>query len=157
MNIPDISQKQRFGIEIKSLANMLQRNMDRHVRQSGFDELTVMHGWVIAYLYRNEGKEIFQKDLEKEFGIRSSSVTNVLQLMEKKGYIRRESVDYDSRLKRLVLLDTGRSFFHSLETMMKNMTYDTLEGIEDEKLDVFFEVIEKMKKNLKKQQEDNND
>lgn len=42
---------------------------------------------------------IFQKDLETEFCIGRSTVTNILNLMEKKGFVRRESVSYDARLK----------------------------------------------------------
>ncbi len=157
MKEPDLDRNKRFGIEIRSLSNMLQRNMDHHVKKCGLDEMTVMHGWVIAFLYKNEDKDIFQKDLEQVFGIRRSTVTNVLQIMEKKGYIRRESVEHDSRLKRLVLLDKGRDFYEVMDRMTNQMTEETLQGIEDEKLDIFFEVIEKIKENIKTQQEESND
>ena len=36
-----------------------------------------------------------------------STVTNILQLMERKGYIRRQSVPQDARLKQLVLTEEG--------------------------------------------------
>ena len=37
----------------------------------------------------------------------SNSVTNILQLMERKGYIERQSVPQDARLKRLILTEEG--------------------------------------------------
>ena len=36
-----------------------------------------------------------------------STVTNILQLMERKGYIERQSVPQDARLKRLILTEEG--------------------------------------------------
>ena len=87
---------------------MMSRNLMAAARERGVDELTAMHGWILGYLCRNEDKDIFQKDIEAEFKICRSTVTNILKLMEKKGYIRRESVPYDARLKKLVLTDTGR-------------------------------------------------
>ena len=39
-----------------------------------------------------------------------STVTNILQLMERKGYITRQSVEQDARLKQLVLTEKGRQF-----------------------------------------------
>ena len=32
---------------------------------------------------------VFQRDIEREFSITRSTVTNILQLMERKGYIQR--------------------------------------------------------------------
>ncbi len=66
-----------------------------------------MHGWILAYLYQYQDREIFQRDIERAFSITRSTVTNILQLMEKKGYIRRMSVPQDARLKRLVLTEAG--------------------------------------------------
>ena len=45
---------------------------------------------------------IIRKDIEEEFQIRKSTVTGILKLMEKHGYIYRESVKKDARLKRIV-------------------------------------------------------
>ena len=45
---------------------------------------------------------MYQKDIEEEFRIRKSTVTGILKLLEKNGFIRRESVPQDARLKRIV-------------------------------------------------------
>ena len=47
-------------------------------------------------------REIYQKDIEDEFQIRRSTVTGIIQLMEKNGFIYRESVSKDARLKRIL-------------------------------------------------------
>ena len=109
-------------------------------RERGVDELTAMHGWILGYLCRNEDKDIFQKDIEAEFKICRSTVTNILKLMEKKGYIRRESVPYDARLKKLVLTDTGRELHEKTKDMIDILKED---------LDTFYRVIDQLKSNVK--------
>ena len=84
-------KKRKIGHELRTLDNMMSRNLMAAARERGVDELTAMHGWILGYLCRNEDKDIFQKDIEAEFKICRSTVTNILKLMEKKGYIRRAS------------------------------------------------------------------
>ena len=102
---------------------MMSRNLMAAARERGVDELTAMHGWILGYLCRNEDKDIFQKDIEAEFKICRSTVTNILKLMEKKGYIRRESVPYDARLKED--LDTFYRVIDQLKSNVKNMLGET--------------------------------
>lgn len=144
-------REERIGFEIKKLDHMLARNMQAHVREAGLDELTMMHGWIIRYLYMNQDKDVFQKDIEKHFSVGRSSVTNVIQLMEKKGVIRRESVEWDARLKKVVLTPEGIRCHEMTEHMIDNMDARLMEGIGDEELEIFYSVIRKLKENMEKQ------
>ena len=74
-------RKEKMGKEIRSLDNMLMRNLFCQVKKFGLDEMTVMHGWIIGFLYNNRDRDIFQKDVETEFSIGRSTVTNILKLM----------------------------------------------------------------------------
>ncbi len=58
--------------------------------------MTMMHGWIIRYLYENREQDIFQKDIEQRFAVGRSTVTNLIQLMEKKGFVKRESGKQDA-------------------------------------------------------------
>ena len=53
---------------------------------------------------------MFQRDLQAHFSVRRSTVTGLLQLMEKKGLITRSSVAQDARLKKIQL--TPRAIQH---------------------------------------------
>ena len=77
-------KKRKIGHELRTLDNILSRNLMAAARERGVDELTAMHGWILGYLCRNEHKDIFQKDIEAEFKICRSTVTNILKLMEKR-------------------------------------------------------------------------
>ena len=77
--------------------------MDQTAFAGEEDHPTGVQGWIIGYLYENRGKEVFQRDIQAQFSIRRSTVTGILQLMEKNGLITRSSVERDARLKKLEL------------------------------------------------------
>ena len=93
--------------QIRRVNNLISRRVNHYSRLNGVEDVTAMHGWILAFLYECRDQEVFQRDVERAFSITRSTVTNILQLMEKKGYIRRVSVPQDARLKRLVLTEEG--------------------------------------------------
>ena len=90
--------------------NLIFRKIGQIARTYGVEAVTPMHCWIMEYLYRHSETPVFQRDIEREFSITRSTVTNILQLMERKGYITRQSVEQDARLKQLVLTEKGRQF-----------------------------------------------
>ena len=96
--------------QIRRVDNLIFRRINQFARANGVEQATPMHGWIIEYLYRHRDTPVFQRDIEREFSITRSTVTNILQLMEKKGYIERRSVPRDARLKQLILTEQGVQF-----------------------------------------------
>ena len=130
---------------VSKLSNKIRRKLD------GFscrDSFSGSQGRTLHFLLA-QTEDIFQKDIEAEFKICRSTVTNILKLMEKKGYIRRESVPYDARLKKLVLTDTGRELHEKTKDMIDILEEQTIEGIAKEDLDTFYRVIDQLKSNVK--------
>lgn len=145
-------EERKLGHEVKALDNMLIRNFMFHARKAGIDEVTVMHGWIVGYIYENEGiKDIYQKDVETAFSINRSTVTNIVKLMEKKGYIRRESVQGDARLKRLKLTEEGVKIHQRTMKVIEEIDTKTLEGISAEEMNTFFRTIDRLKENIERQ------
>ena len=52
-------EDRKIGPEIHCTDLKLSRNLSAHVRKSGVDEVTMMHGWIIRYLYENREQDIF--------------------------------------------------------------------------------------------------
>ena len=96
--------------QLHRVDNLIFRRLNQFSRANGVEQTPPMHGWIIEYLYRHRDEPVFQRDIEREFSITRSTVTNILQLMERKGYITRRSVEQDARLKQLVLTEKGRQF-----------------------------------------------
>ena len=74
-----------------------------------------------------------------------------MKLMEKKGYLVRESVSSDARLKRLKLTEKGIRLHEDTKRLLDRLDAKTIEGIEQEELSSFYATIAKLKKNLEKQ------
>jgi MarR family transcriptional regulator, repressor for mepA len=106
-----------------------------------------MQMWIIGFLDMNEGKEIFQKDIEAEFNIRRSTATGILQLMEKNGFITRQPVGRDSRLKKVVLTPQAKDLALRVKQRMKHADAELAKGLSQEELNTFFAIIDKIKKN----------
>ena len=114
--------------QIRRVDNLIFRKVNQFTRANGVEQATPMHGWIIGYLYHHQNDAVFQRDIEREFSITRSTVTNILQLMERKGYIERQSVPQDARLKKLVLTEEGIRFheksmlsFHQTDEYVSNL------------------------------------
>lgn len=138
-----------IGHEVKSLSNLIKRCLNESRRNSNLENLTAMQGWIIAYLYRHgNAQEIFQRDLEKQFDIRRSTVTGVLQIMEQKGLITREPVSYDARLKRLRLTAKAVSIHQGIIQKFREVEDRLRKDLTEEEIETFFVIIDKIKRNI---------
>lgn len=90
----------------------------------------------------------FQRDIEEKFEIRRSTATGIINLMEKNGLIIREKVDYDARLKKLVLTDKAREINKLVEDDISRIEKTITKGIDEADLEIFCRVVNKMKDNL---------
>lgn len=142
--------------EMNRCARLIKRHIDNNPQMAckNFEKLTGAHGWVIGFLYHNRGRDIFQRDFEKECNIRRSSATQMLQRMEKNGMIRRESVDFDARLKKIVLTDRAVQIQEKVENRFAELEEQLKEGISEEELQTFFTVLSKIRKNIGEEEND---
>lgn len=142
-----MENKKFVGYEIHTLDNMLGRRVASLCEKDG---LTQMQSWIIGYLYDHTSEDVFQKDIEAQFHIARSTATGILQLMEKRGFLYREPVSSDARLKRLVLTDKGIGHQLSIMRNLDRMEHMLKEGIPQEHVDIFIDVIHQMKRNIQK-------
>ncbi|MFZ2802748.1 MAG: MarR family winged helix-turn-helix transcriptional regulator, partial [Lactococcus chungangensis] len=115
------------------------------------DETRGLQIWVIDYLIKHQDEDIFQRDLEKEFVMRRSTATNFVKKMEQAGLIRRESVAYDARLKKIILTD--KAFELQAGMMAKKKEFETLlrGDLSEAEIKQFIATIQKIKHNLQEQ------
>lgn len=139
------------GHDVGRLINTLSHQLKRQISiPEEEDSLrTNMQRLVLHYiLFESLNRDIYQKDVEKEFHIRRSTATGTLQILEKNGFITREPVKEDARLKKLTPTDKANGV---REHILDNIHY--IEGlltkdIPEEKLAVCREVLQQMSENL---------
>ena len=140
--------KKEVGHEIHVLSNMIGRKIDEEKRQRNMADVSPVQICVVRYLHEHKGEEICQRDLERDFNITRSTVTGILQLMEKKGYILRVSVPTDARLKKILLTEKGEKLYHDVRDHVQSMEKFLVRGMTEEEVDQLLFLLEKIKKNL---------
>lgn len=133
-----------IGYEIRILNNLI-RNL---INNTKYEDLTVtrLHSWIIGFVFTSKGP-VYQRDVETEFGIRRSTATNILSSMEANDLIRRESVEHDGRLKRIVLTDKAVSLHKKIIASVNEVEKQLRQGISEEELSSFFSTIRKIENN----------
>ena len=139
-----ISLTQSAARYVSKLSNKLRRRLDMLPSRNDFSG---SQGRTLHFLLAQTG-DVFQKDIEEEYSIRPSTASEMLKQMEKRGLIRRETVPYDNRLKKVVLTDKALVYRQQVRQDLTQLEETLTQGIPPEDMEVFFRVIEKMMDNL---------
>ena len=136
--------------ELMCLSNLIRRRLDGARAERG-DTMTPMHGFIIGYISRNRGRDVFQRDIEEKFSYRRSTASTVLGLMEEKGLIERVPVSYDARLKKLVLTEKAKRYAESCERDGEALDRELTSYIGDAEREELFGVMDKIRTKLKEE------
>lgn len=139
----------RIGLEIKILNNLIEKEIRSAAAVEDMDRLTNMHGRILGYIDRNADRPIFQRDIEHEFMISGPSVSEILKLMERNGLVERKSVDYDARLKRIVLTDLARTMQQKVKKSIDSVEEELASCLTEEELRVLETAVKKISEMLK--------
>ena len=138
-----------IGFQIRTLSHLVKRTVDQVAFDEQDDHPTGVQGWILGYLYENQGREIFQRDIQEHFSIRRSTVTGILQLMERNGLITRSSVERDARLKKLELTPRGVELHERVERSIRQVEDRLSQCLTPEEKATFLTICEKIRAHLK--------
>lgn len=132
--------------KFSTINKKLRHMFDAAFVQSGMTgtQAVVLHFINVQGKYQN----IYQRDIEAEFNIRRSSVTSVLQGLERNGFIVREGVKEDSRLKRLVLTDKASKIVEQLQESIDEMNQTILKGLKQDEIILLDTMLSHIVENL---------
>lgn len=105
-------------------------------------------------LDRSAEGPVYQKDIETEFRIRKSTVTEILQLMEENGFIQRRSSKKDGRMKRILPTEKAMTVQKKVMDNIRTVEEKLRAGVSAEDYDTCLRVLKRMSENLA--EEENN-
>lgn len=147
-----------LGREIAMAANQFRRVTDRIIeRRVG---LTAAQANTLHYIMdKSRTDVVYQKDIEKYFGLRSPSVTGMLKQLEAKGLITRETDCDDARLKRTVLTKEARKIEEKIRDCIFGMEDAISDCLTEDERQEFLSLIKKVSEeiNRKDREEHAND
>ncbi len=149
MNEEDVLSNRQLGFELKAANNMIRRKMEVIFAQQDGYELNGMQGPLLGYLYhKSRNGDVYQKDVEREFRIRRSTATVMLQSLEQKGYLVRVASTEDARLKRILLTEKAIRHHDLIEEQIRIFNRELEAGLTEEEKETFLRILDKMMQNL---------
>ena len=134
------------GKMINKISHRLRRRSQAVQKTVGISEA---QGRILDYiLVEGARRPVYPKDIEKEFDLRSSTVTGALTALGTEGLIARVPDERDGRLKKLVFTPKADGIRAALQGEIEETEKRMLQGISEEEKAVFLELAERMLKNL---------
>lgn len=144
-------ERPQIGFQLKFINNLIRRRLDVRFSEQGLGELSGMQGPMVGYIYDNcKKQDIFQKDIEKVFNIRRSTATVMLQNLELKGFITRQAVEHDARLKKIMVTEKAEQYNLRIREQIDEFHKELEQGITEEEKEEFSRILDKIQQNLTK-------
>ncbi len=111
--------------------------------------LSVSQAKIIFLLCESNRKEVYAKDLDACLGSTHSTTSGIVSRMQAKGLIEQHTSETDKRRKALVLTDKGKAAYESFIDGSMTIREKLIENIPDEHLEITFQTLRTMIKNMK--------
>ena len=136
------------GKLINKISIRLRRRSEKMGKNLG---ITEVQGWILDFiLVDGRDRTLYQKDIEKEFGLRPSTATELLKTLESRKMIQRVSSEEDGRYKKIQFTEAAEDIRLALQQEIQKTEGLLVEGISREDLNTFMKVAEKMLENLER-------
>lgn len=134
------------GKMINQISNRLRRRSKAVQESIG---ISGAKGNILNYiLVESENHSVYQKEIEKEFGLRPSTATEVLKNLEKDGLICRVPEAQDGRYKKIVFTEKAEAIRETLREEIEGSEALLLNGISESEKEEFLRIAAKMLENL---------
>ena len=140
--------KRHVGGAVRTLTHRINRAIDNIPAVKENERLTGIRIWILNFLFRNESADVFQRDVEAEFGVSRATATVLLQSMEQDGLIRRVPVARDARLKKIELTGYAREVRRRLQAQLERAEKQLVKGFSREELAAFFDYVDRFLRNM---------
>lgn len=135
----------RFGHRIHLM-------VQKEAKRCGIEFMGGPQGQVLRFLdCREQDQELtLIKDIEQELNVTKSVASNLVKRMVQNGLVELEMSPNDKRAKYVRLTDKSRSQMKPIKSFFDRIDRSLLDGISEEKLAVFEEVMGRLQANVDK-------
>ena len=141
------------NINVYSALQDLQLSAERYMRSnitdSNITEEAGSNAWIIKYIFSSK-RAVYQRDLEKEFGINRSSASKSVDALVERGLVIREHIPEDGRLKKLTLTEKGQKVAEQFAARENCVDKALTNGLSTSDKKLLASLIGRMKINLSK-------
>lgn len=104
---------------------------------------------ILEFLFKNQDREINQKDIEQHICVSKATISGALFSMEKNGFIERITSDKDQRSKKIIFTESSMEAYKNFSLVFKEVNEKLTIGITEEELNTFYATLDKLSNNLR--------
>ncbi len=134
--------------EIKKINGDIFRGISNRYKRLNVD-ITPVQAKILLFLHKSD-KLLCQKDLEKPLACNKSTLSAILNGMEKNDLLTRQVSENDSRINYLVITDKGLEMIDFLKEDRIYTEEVLADGITDSEFTTFMQVVGKIRKNIER-------
>ena len=133
-------------LDIKRVNGKIHRAISNRCRENDLN-ITPVQGRLLMYLAEHD--DVTATDILDELkSISKSTLSEVLNVMEKNDLVKRVESSTDSRRKLLILTDKAKKVVNNMKEDFVSINEKALEGVSLEEQKIFREVLEKIGRNM---------
>ena len=135
----------RFGHQVHLM-------VQKEAKRCGIEFMGGPQGQVIRFLENREHEQELTliKDIEQELKITKSVASNLVKRMVQNGLVELEANPSDKRAKFVHLTEKSRSQMKQVKSFFDRIDRSLLDGVSEEKLAIFEEVMGQLQANIEK-------
>ena len=145
MNNWDITKS--IGYSVMNLARQIGRNVNQHIASLN-DDVTMKQGAVLYFIARSRQEDLIQQDIAEMMDINKSATLRTIDILEKKGFVKRFPVLNDRRKNRIEVTKQGLKVVDAFILTIREKDADLKKSVTDEELKAFFKVMSILRKKV---------
>lgn len=135
-------------MELRCLMRKIMRSVNNSELRKRIQKEVGANDWILVYLAEHKDRDVYQRDLEKAFDITRSTVSKNVDMLVDAGYIEKQPVPGDARLKKLVPTEKASEIMNSVKTGGKILEETLTRGLSENELCVLSGLLSRMSENL---------
>ena len=140
-----MTNPRHLGRQVVYCGHLARLCLEERMRQFG---VTPVQAYAMRFLAREEGREITQRDLERELRLKAPTVNGVVDRLTEKGLLVRRQSPTDGRCRLLQLTDTGREAAAAFLSAMEDTEALFRSALTEEEQRLFQELLLRIITNL---------
>lgn len=144
------SPKHTIFFHLETTVRSYRQFAQARIDQAGID-LTIDQWLLLNAIMENN--EITHSELVRDVAKDRASVTRILDLTVKKGYLTKESNPRDKRRLKLAITPAGKDIMEKMKPVVAAYRREALEHLTEKELDYMNDIITKIKMNIIKQEQ----
>lgn len=138
MNNWDITKS--IGYTVLNLGRQMSRNINKHISELN-DDVTMQQGAVLYFIAQSKNEELIQQDIAEMMDINKSATLRTIDILEKKGFVKRHPVLNDRRKNKIEVTKQGLVVVDAFIQSVKAKELDMRESVTESELNAFFKVM----------------